>query len=64
MCHLLTMLYINKDKRMLTFIKKYPNEKSINTIGKRFDDRYVFKLIKLERFHLHHLGKNISQNSK
>ena len=49
MCHLLTMLYINKDKRMLTFIKKYPNEKSINTIGKRFDDRYVFKLNKTRK---------------
>ena len=41
---------------MLTFIKKYPNEKSINTIGKRFDDNMCLNLIKLERFHLHHLG--------
>ena len=44
MCHLLIILYNNNDKRMLAFIRKYPNEKSINAIGKKFEKRYEFKL--------------------
>ena len=49
MHYLLIILYINKDKRMLTFIRKYPNEKNINAFGKRFDERYEFKLNKTRK---------------
>ena len=39
MCYLLIILYSNNDKRIIAFIRKYPNEKNINAFGKRFDER-------------------------
>lgn len=49
MCYLLIILYSSNDKRILAFIRKYPNEKNINAFGKRFDERYEFKLSKTRK---------------
>ncbi len=43
MCYLLIILYNNNDNKMLAFIRKYPNEKIINAIGKKFK-KNEFKL--------------------